>query len=118
MTVTVDETLRAATIAVLGEHGWSGVTLERVAEKVGRSRVTLWRQGLTVDALLNSLLPAPERQLAAPGADHGPADGLPARLCSSDDQPVDRAHRHLRGERARLVVAALRVRLDPHLPGT
>jgi AcrR family transcriptional regulator len=58
MAVTVDETLRTATIAVLAEHGWSGVTLERVAEQVGRSRVTLWRQGLTVEALLNSLLDA------------------------------------------------------------
>ena len=58
MTVAVDETLRTATIAVLAEHGWSGVTLERVAEKVGRSRVTLWRQGLTVETLLDSLLDA------------------------------------------------------------
>jgi AcrR family transcriptional regulator len=58
MTVTVDETLRTATVAVLAEHGWDGVTLERVAEQVGRSRVTLWRQGLTVEALLNSLLDA------------------------------------------------------------
>ncbi|MFD7160094.1 hypothetical protein ACFV9C_36270 [Kribbella sp. NPDC059898] len=54
----MDETLRTATIAVLSEHGWGGVTLERVAEKVGRSRVTLWRQGLTVEALLSSLLDA------------------------------------------------------------
>ncbi|MFI5711949.1 TetR/AcrR family transcriptional regulator [Kribbella sp. NPDC051620] len=52
----VDETLRAATVAVLAEHGWEGVTLERVAERVGRSRVTLWRQGLTVEGLLNALL--------------------------------------------------------------
>jgi AcrR family transcriptional regulator len=58
MTVAVDETLREATVAVLAEHGWAGVTLERVAEKVGRSRVTLWRQGLTVELLLNSLLDA------------------------------------------------------------
>jgi AcrR family transcriptional regulator len=58
MTIAVDETLREATVAVLAEHGWSGVTLERVAEKVGRSRVTLWRQGLTVELLLNSLLDA------------------------------------------------------------
>jgi AcrR family transcriptional regulator len=54
----VDETLRTATIAVLREHGWTGVTLERVAAQVGRSRVTLWRQGLTVEALLDSLLDA------------------------------------------------------------
>src|SRR3954463_8675803 len=56
MTVAVDETLRTAAIAVLAEHGWAGVTLERVAERVGRSRVTLWRQGLTVEGLLNALL--------------------------------------------------------------
>ncbi|WP_328991135.1 hypothetical protein OG394_33270 [Kribbella sp. NBC_01245] len=58
MTVTVEETLREATVAVLAEHGWAGVTLERVAEKVGRSRVTLWRQGLTVEVLLDALLDA------------------------------------------------------------
>jgi AcrR family transcriptional regulator len=53
---TVDEKLREATVAVLAEHGWTGVTLERVAEKAGRSRVTLWRQGLTREVLLNALL--------------------------------------------------------------
>jgi len=57
MTATaVDQTLRAATVEVLAEHGWNGVTLERVAERVGRSRVTLWRQGLSVETLLNALL--------------------------------------------------------------
>jgi AcrR family transcriptional regulator len=54
----VDETLHTATIGVLAEHGWSGVTLERVAEKAGRSRVTLWRQGQTEETLLSSLLDA------------------------------------------------------------
>jgi AcrR family transcriptional regulator len=56
MTTTVDERLREATVAVLAEHGWAGVTLERVAERAGRSRVTLWRQGMTTEVLLNALL--------------------------------------------------------------
>jgi AcrR family transcriptional regulator len=56
VTVSVDETLRAATIRVLREHGWDGLTLERVAEVAGRSRSTLWRQGLTRDALMLALV--------------------------------------------------------------
>ncbi len=52
----MDDKLRQATVAVLAEHGWAGVTLERVAERAGRSRVTLWRQGMTTEVLLNALL--------------------------------------------------------------
>lgn len=58
MTTTIDEKLREATVAVLAEHGWAGVTLERVAERAGRSRVTLWRQGMTTEVLLDGLLDA------------------------------------------------------------
>ena len=46
-TPVVDEKLRRATITVLRERGWDGLTLERVAEVAGRARSTLWRQGLT-----------------------------------------------------------------------
>jgi len=52
---TVDEELRRATIAVLRERGWDGLTLERVAEAAGRARSTLWRQGLSRDALITAL---------------------------------------------------------------
>src|SRR5438132_7087882 len=52
----VDEELRHATIAVLRERGWSGLTLERVAEVAGRARSTLWRQGLTREALIGALV--------------------------------------------------------------
>ena len=51
----VDEELRRATIAVLGERGFGGLTLERVAEVAGRARTTLWRQGLTREELLGAL---------------------------------------------------------------
>lgn len=51
----VDEELRRATIAVLRERGWDGLTLERVAEVAGRARSTLWRQGLTRESLIWSL---------------------------------------------------------------
>jgi AcrR family transcriptional regulator len=54
----LDPRLLDATIAVLAETGWEGVTLERVAEQAGRSRVTLWRQGVTQDVLLGALLDA------------------------------------------------------------
>src|SRR5947207_15809961 len=52
----VDDRLLDAAIAVLDEHGFAGLTLERVAERAGRSRVTLWRQGVTQEALLDGLL--------------------------------------------------------------
>ncbi len=52
----VDAELRRATISVLRERGWSGLTLERVAEAAGRARSTLWRQGLNRDALVGALL--------------------------------------------------------------
>jgi AcrR family transcriptional regulator len=52
----VDEALRRATIDVLGERGFSGLTLERVAEVAGRARSTLWRQGLSREVLVGALL--------------------------------------------------------------
>lgn len=52
----VDEALRRATISVLRERGWEGVTLERVAAAAGRARSTLWRQGLTLEVLVAALV--------------------------------------------------------------
>lgn len=52
----VSEELHRATIAVLRERGWDGLTLERVAEEAGRARSTLWRQGLTRDVLVTALV--------------------------------------------------------------
>jgi AcrR family transcriptional regulator len=51
----VDAELHRATIAVLRERGWDGLTLERVAEAAGRARSTLWRQGLTREVLVTAL---------------------------------------------------------------
>jgi AcrR family transcriptional regulator len=53
---SVDRELRLATIDVLRERGWQGLTLERVAEIAGRARSTLWRQGLTRDVLITALV--------------------------------------------------------------
>jgi AcrR family transcriptional regulator len=53
---TVDGELRRATIDVLRERGFSGLTLERVAESSGRARSTLWRQGLSRDVLIGALV--------------------------------------------------------------
>lgn len=52
----IDEGLRDATIHVLREQGWEGLTLERVAEVSGRARSTLWRQGITRERLIGSLV--------------------------------------------------------------
>ncbi len=52
----MDDRLLDATVAVLAEHGPAGLTLERVAEQAGRSRVTLWRQQVTQESLVDGLL--------------------------------------------------------------
>lgn len=52
----MDRTLLDATEAILEENGVDGVSLERVAERVRRSRVTLWRQGVTKEGLITGLL--------------------------------------------------------------
>ncbi|MEP6666288.1 MAG: TetR/AcrR family transcriptional regulator [Nocardioidaceae bacterium] len=52
----VDPSLRDAAIAVLAETGWDGFTLERVADVVGVSRSTLWRQGVSRDSLIAGLV--------------------------------------------------------------
>jgi len=52
----VRDELYEATVAVLAEVGWDRLTLERVAERAGRSRVTLWRNGVTRESLLDALL--------------------------------------------------------------
>jgi AcrR family transcriptional regulator len=52
----VDEILYRATISVLGDTGWDGLTLELVAQRAGRGRATLWRNGITRESLLEGLL--------------------------------------------------------------
>jgi AcrR family transcriptional regulator len=55
-TERVDGALLDAAESVLVEIGIDGVSLERVAERAGRSRVTLWRQGITKEILITGLL--------------------------------------------------------------
>jgi AcrR family transcriptional regulator len=55
-TPPVDQELRRATIDVLHERGFSGLTLERVAEVAGRARSTLWRQGHSRETLVVALV--------------------------------------------------------------
>jgi AcrR family transcriptional regulator len=45
-----------AAIRVLAAVGWEQLSLERVADAAGISRVTLWRQGVTREALVDALL--------------------------------------------------------------
>jgi len=52
----LDQRLVNATLAVLAESGLEAVSLDRVAEQAGVSRVTLWRQGVTREALITALL--------------------------------------------------------------
>jgi AcrR family transcriptional regulator len=52
----VSPKLLDATVTVLADAGWDGLSLERVAERAGLSRVTLWRQGVTKESLVDALL--------------------------------------------------------------
>ena len=63
----VDMELRRATIEVLRERGWDGLTLERVAEAAGRARSTIWRQGLSREALVSALTGELDRGPVAAG---------------------------------------------------
>jgi len=54
----VDPEVLTATVSVLADGGWDKLSLERVAEAAGISRVTLWRQGITRDTLVQALLVA------------------------------------------------------------
>jgi AcrR family transcriptional regulator len=56
----VDAELYRAAAQVISESGWEALTLDRVAERAGKSRVTLWRNGVTRESLLDGML----RQLA------------------------------------------------------
>jgi AcrR family transcriptional regulator len=51
-----DPAMLDAAEAILIERGLDGVSLERVGERVDRSRVTLWRQGITKNVLVTGLL--------------------------------------------------------------
>jgi AcrR family transcriptional regulator len=52
----LDPRLVDAAAAVLADGGWDGLTQERVAERAGISRVTVWRQGITRERLIGALL--------------------------------------------------------------
>ena len=52
----MDAKLLDAAVDVLGEHGWDGLSLERIAERAGVSRVTLWRQAIGREAIVDALL--------------------------------------------------------------
>lgn len=92
----IERELHDATISVLREHGWSGLTLERVAASAGRARSTLWRQGIT----RGSLMTAVTRELAADFQASmypvltSPGSGR-ARLLRSLDALCDVLDRHL-----------------------
>src|SRR5688500_3189333 len=55
----MDQRLLAVAIELLDEEGWSALTLDRVAERAGLSRATVWRHGVTqasVEAVLRAQL--------------------------------------------------------------
>ncbi|HEY2703231.1 MAG TPA: TetR/AcrR family transcriptional regulator [Candidatus Dormibacteraeota bacterium] len=51
-----DPLLLDAALRALAAWGWEGMTLDRIASEAGRSRVTLWRQGVRRDGISAGLL--------------------------------------------------------------
>lgn len=47
----MDRKLLAVATRLLDEHGWSALSLDRIAEQAGVSRATVWRAGLTRTAV-------------------------------------------------------------------
>jgi AcrR family transcriptional regulator len=74
-------------------HGWEGLTLQRLAEEAGLSRMTLHRRGVSRDALLAALAEQLEREyrealwpaLAAPGTALERLERALASLCDVVD---------------------------------
>jgi AcrR family transcriptional regulator len=58
MSHLIDEKVLRAAAAIMSESGWHGVTLEAVADRSGISRATLYRWGITRDAIAASLAEA------------------------------------------------------------
>jgi AcrR family transcriptional regulator len=52
----IDEALLDAAVVTLREVGWKHLTLERIATVARTSRVTLWRQGVTLEQIVDGLL--------------------------------------------------------------
>jgi AcrR family transcriptional regulator len=52
----IDNALLDAAMRVVSEDGLPGMTLDRVAATAGTTRVTLWRQGVTHDRLIEGLI--------------------------------------------------------------
>lgn len=93
----MDDGLYHATVGVLADAGWDGLTLERVAERAGRSRVTLWRNGITRESLIEGLLrrlaedyrDAMLPVLAAAGSPRSRLDRAMHALCDVVDAHAD-----------------------------
>lgn len=52
----IEKSLLNAAVSALQEVGWKDLTLEKVAAAAGVSRVTLWRQGVTLEQIIEGLL--------------------------------------------------------------
>lgn len=95
-TPEIDPRVLRSAERVLRRDGWDALSIERVAEEAGLSRVTLWRQGLTRERVLEGLL----RELAedyrsAMWPIVTRADSGPQRLRRALEVVCDVAERHL-----------------------
>jgi len=86
-----------AAIRVLAKTGWEELSLERVAEAAGVSRVTLWRRGVRREGLVQALLGRLARDyrdsmwavLTAPGTGRDRLERALETLCAVADRHLD-----------------------------
>jgi AcrR family transcriptional regulator len=55
MSQGIDESILRAAVEIAGDKGWHAVSLEAVAERSGVSRATLYRRGITLEAIASEL---------------------------------------------------------------
>jgi len=79
----VNPELLKVAVDLLNEHGWEALSLDRIAERAGVARVTVWRHGLTrgsVEKVLRHKLIGDYRELVSDAPHHDLAAALHA-LC-------------------------------------
>jgi AcrR family transcriptional regulator len=95
--VTVDATVLDGARRAIERHGWEGLTLQRLADEAGVSRMTLHRRGVSREVLLGALAEQLEREyrealwpaLTAPGSGLERLELALASLCDVVDRNLE-----------------------------
>jgi AcrR family transcriptional regulator len=103
----INETILAATVRLIGEHGYHGVSLEAIAAEAGVTRPTIYRRWATKALLAGEALNSARPALAVP-ADQGSLRGDLLAMILDD-------HRMVQSESGVVLGIAFTARHDPEL---